>query len=265
MPILLPLTVLFGSFGAIVFIISRRLSIVNQILQTQKELEAHSKKMVMAKRKKKHLKQKALKELEMVSEQKHQALRNLGLINELLKKVDHDLTAEKPDEALQTLVQILSLDSNHRKANELMAELSLRSGQHKKAEILYKKLVGLYPFDPQYYGALGQSYFQRHQFSTAVKYFEKALEIDKNNPLRYIDLGHVAATRREFSTALSYYLRAHRLNLRDVALMFRIVEMCLQNSDPITAREYLHKILDYEPYNQQAKTLLGEVLRTLGE
>ena len=65
--------------------------------------------------------------------------------------------------------------------------------------------------------------------------------------------------------ALEYYTKAHRLDVRNIQLMFLIIEMCLQNSDPITAREYLHRILDYEPYNQQAKTLLGEVLRTLKE
>src|SRR5690606_7886941 len=180
-----------------------------------------------------------------------------------MKKVDHDLVSEDEEEALKTLIQIISLDENHRKANELLARLYLKSGRNKKAELIYKQLIDLYPFDPEYYSCLAHSFFQRHQFKMATEYYEKSLQLDKNNPTRYINLGHVFSTRKDFVTSLEYYMKAHRMDVRNIELMFLITELCLQNSDPITAREYLHRILDYEPYNQQAKTLLGEVLRTL--
>ena len=265
MPVILPFSVLIGSITSLIIVISRRFKIINKTFSLQRELEDHQKKLERVQKKEKISKEKAIQELKRGAEMKHTALRNLGAINELMKKVDQDLTAGQEEEALKTLIQVTSLDENHRKGNELLAKLYLKSEQHKKAELLYKKLIDLYPFDPENYSQLGQSFFQRHQFKTAEKYYERALSLDKNNPLRYVQLGHVHATRKDFAQALEYYSRAHRLDVRNVELMFLIIEMCLQNSDPITAREYLHRILDYEPYNQQAKTLLGEVLRTLKE
>lgn len=265
MPVILPVTVLFSSFGALAFIVTRRLHIVKATLRIQKDLEAHQRKLTRAKKKEKHERVKAIKELERASELKHKALRNLGAINDLMKKADQDIMNGEDEEALKTLIQIISLDENHRKANELLAKLYLRTENYKKAELIYKKLVELHPFDPEYYANLGESFYQRRQFKASTRYYEEALNLDKNNPQRYISLGNVLLTKKDYNAALQYYTKAHRLNVRDVELMFLIVETCLNNTDPITAREYLHKILDYEPYNQQAKTLLGEVLRDLKE
>ncbi|NCS72253.1 MAG: hypothetical protein GW775_03220, partial [Candidatus Magasanikbacteria bacterium] len=76
--------------------------------------------------------QKAVKELERLSEVKHKALRNLGAINELMKKADHDIMGGNIEEAQKTLIQVISLDENHRKANELLARLYLQIEQYKK-------------------------------------------------------------------------------------------------------------------------------------
>jgi tetratricopeptide (TPR) repeat protein len=265
MPVILPVTVLFSSFGALVFIVSRRMHLFRTTLRIQKDLESHQRKLNRAKKKEKNERVKAVKELERASALKHKALRNLGAINDLMKKADQDIIAGNDEEALKTLIQIISLDGNHRKANELLAKLYLRMEKFKKAELIYKKLVEQHPFDPEYYASLGESFYQRRQFKASTRYYEEALNLDKNNPQRYISLGNVHLTKKDYSGALEYYLKAHRLNVRDVELMFLIVETCLNNIDPITAREYLHKILDYEPYNQQAKSLLGEVLRDLKE
>jgi tetratricopeptide (TPR) repeat protein len=263
MPVILPFSVLLGSFGALVYIISRRLKIVQKTFNLQKELEDHQKKIERVQKKENLMKEKALQDLKRTAEIKHKALRNLGAINELMKKVDHDLTTNNDEEALKTLIQVISLDENHRKGNELLARLYLKTARHKKAELIYKKLIDLYPFDPENYSCLAHCFFQRHQFKMATVFYEKAWQLDKNNPIRLINLGHVFSTRKEYSLALEYYSKAHRMDVRNIELMFLIIETCLQNSDPITAREYLHRILDYEPYNQQAKSLLGEVLRTL--
>lgn len=263
MPVILPFSVLLGSLSALTYIVSRRFRIIKKTFSLQRELEDHQKKLERVKKKESLQKEKALLELKRSAEMKHKALRNLGAINELMKKVDHDLTTGQDEEALKTLIQVISLDENHRKGNELMARIYLKTGRHKKAELIYKRLIELFPFDAEYYSCLAHSFFQRHQFKMATQFYEKALQLDKSNATRSINLGHVYATRKDYGTALEYYVRAHRMDVRNIELMFLIVEVCLQNSDPISAREYLHRILDYEPYNQQAKTLLGEVLRTL--
>jgi len=265
MPVLLPTLVLFGSLSSLIYLVSRRFQIIQRTVTLQKELEDDQKKLDRAKKKERRSREKALKELKRESDIKQQSLRNLGMTNELMRKVEQELELGQEEEALRTLIQVTALDEHHRKAHELLADLYLKLGQYKKAELICKKLMALYPFDPNYSAQLGQSYFNRRQFKAATKYLEKAMSMDKNNPQRYIQLGHLFSTRKDYSGALEYYTKAHRLNVRNIELMFLIVENCLHNSDPILAREYLHKILDYEPYNQQAKTLLGEVLRALKE
>lgn len=265
MPVIFPTSILFGSLGSLIFLISRRFRLYRGTMQLKKELEDHEKKVSRAKKREKRQREKALQELQRNSQLKQKALRNLGAINDLMKQVDQDIMNGNDEHALKTLVQIISLDENHRKGNELLSKLYLRAGEFKKAELICKKLVELYPFDPGYYASLAESFFQRRQFKASEKHYTKAMNLDRNNPQRYISLGNVALTRKNYDDALSFFAKAHRLNVRDIELMFLIVETCLNNSDPITAREYLHRILDYEPYNQQAKTLLGEVLRDLKE
>lgn len=236
---------------------------IKKTYSLQAELEAEQKQIDRAEKKEKVRKDKVVKEMKIAQEQKHQALRNLGVINDLLKKVDHDLSTQQDEEALKTLIQIIALDDHHRKGNELLGRLYLKLQEYKKAELILRKLIELYPFDPEYHSDLARSFWERSQFKAATEAYEKALSLDRHNPVRFQRLGQVYGARKEYRISLEYFIKAHRLDIRNIELMFQIVEMCLQNSDPITAREFLHKILDYEPYNQQAKTLLGEVLHNL--
>ena len=151
MPVLLPFSALLGSLGGMIYIISRRLKMIRKTITLQKDLEEQQRKMERMQKKEKIDKEKAVVEIKRAAEMKHKALRNLGAINELMKKVDHDLTAGQDEEASRTLIQVISLDENHRKGNELLARLYLKSGQHKKAELIYKKLIDLFPFDPEAY------------------------------------------------------------------------------------------------------------------
>ncbi|GEM_PF-6821784 len=265
MPVILPFSAFIASLGSLMYLIKRRLSLIKKTLTLQDELEESQRLLERAEKKQVIQKEKAIKELKIATEQKHKALRNLGAINDLLKKAENELAMANDEEALRTLIQVTALDENHRKGNEHLAGLYFKLGQYKKADLLYKKLIDLHPFDPNYVSALGQCYFACHQFKAAIKCHEKALSLDKVNPMRYVNLGNVYGAKKEYSVALEYFMKAQKLDVRNIELMFLIIEMCLQNSNPITAREYLHKILDYEPYNQQAKSLLGEVLRMLQE
>ncbi|MDF2379150.1 MAG: tetratricopeptide repeat protein [Candidatus Gracilibacteria bacterium] len=265
MPVLFYVGVLIGSSTLLSSVWVRRFRIVRQTLLMQNDLEKQQKKIERAQKKEKRAHEKALKELKRTSEVKQQALRNLGATSDLMKKALQELESTDDEMAQKTLIQVISLDENHRKGNELLAELYLRVSQPKRAELIYKKLINLYPFDPNYPSQLARCYFNRRQFKAAAQHFEKALEMDKGNPARYISLGELYIVKKDYSHALLYFEKAHRLSVRDIELMFTIVDTCLNNTDPITAREYLHKILDYEPYNQQAKTMLGDVLRTLKE
>ena len=265
MPVLFYVVVEFTSISLLGWIFQRRMRIVKKTQQLQEQLEEQQRKLERAQKKEKREHEKALKELQRYSEVKQQALRNLGLTADLMKKAVHEIEIEDDEAAQKTLIQVISLDENHRKANEMLAEIYLSQGQHKKAELIYKKLIDLYPFDPNYPSQMARTFFERRQFKSASQFYEKALQMDKGNPIRYISLGNLYTTKKHYREALDYYEKAHRLSVRDINLMFVIVETFLLNSDPISAREYLHKILDYEPYNQQAKSMLTDVLRNLKE
>ncbi|MDP3975444.1 MAG: hypothetical protein Q8P95_00850 [bacterium] len=265
MPVLLYLAVFLAALATLAFMLARRTHMLRETRKLQEELKKQRQKAERAQKRERRQLARVEKELKRAETMKHQSLRHLGAVSELMKKVDHDLANGNQQEALKALIEVTSLDENHQRANELMAQIYLDTQQSKKAEIIYKKLIGLYPFDAKYYGALAQSFLDRHQFKVAQDYFEEALKLDKNNARRYMDLGMLHAMRHEYRISMDYYLKAHHLNLRDVPLMFTIVQNCLSNSDPITAREFLHKILDYEPYNEEAKNLLAGVLRELKE
>jgi tetratricopeptide (TPR) repeat protein len=190
---------------------------------------------------------------------------NVVKITELMRKVEHLMESDQQEEALKILIQVTALDRDHRNANEKLASLYLKRNQNQKAELIYHTLIETFPQDSVYYSNLGHTYFNRRKFKKAIPLYERALELDKGNPMRYINLGHVYVTKKDYAEAIEYYKKANRLNTRDTELMFLIVEVALESSNPILAREYLLKILDYEPYNQRAKELLSEVLDLLKE
>lgn len=265
MPVLFYIVLEFSSLSLLGWVFMRRMRIVKKTKEMQKELEDQQKKVDRVMKKEKRERERALMELQRSSEVKQQALRNLGASGELMKKALQEIGIQDFESAQKTLIQVISLDEHHRKANELLAEIYLQQEQYKKAEIIYKKLIGLYAFDPNYPSQLAKTYFQQRQYKTATEHYEKALQMDKGNPQRSLNLGHVYLARKQYGPALEYYEKAHRLSVRDIELMFLIVDTFLHNSNPISAREYLQKILDYEPYNQRAKTMLSDVLRMLKE
>jgi len=263
--IILQPALILGSTIGIIAISTRRRGINARTNAIQKQVAKEQRKKEREQSQKRLTKRRALQNALSEEDQKRVTRENLVKVNELLKKVDHLLQNKEEEEALKVLIQVTALDKTHKKANEILASLYLKHDQNEKAELILNTLIEDHPHDPMYRSNLAHSFYNRRKFKAAIPHYEAALERDKANPVRYINIGHVYATKREFTPALEYYKKANRLSVRDVDLMFTIVETCLQNSDPITAREFLHKILDYEPYNNRAKETLSEVLDMLKE
>lgn len=261
--ILLEPLLITGSALGILGITVRRFLINARVVTIQQQVAQEQRKEEREKSRMRFFRNRKKVEASQDELEKKVLRQNMVRVNELMAKVEQLLEAKEEEEALKMLIQITALDRDHRKAQELLANLYLKHDQPQKAELIYQTLIEQYPHDPLYHSNLGHSYYNRRQFKSALELYEKALELDKASPIRYINLGHVYVAKRELATAVEYYKKASRLSVRDIDLMFTVVETCLNNQDPITAREYLHKVLDYEPYNTRAKEMLAQVLDLL--
>ncbi|MBN2444896.1 MAG: tetratricopeptide repeat protein [Spirochaetales bacterium] len=72
-----------------------------------------------------------------------------------------------------------------------IAELFLRFEQIDEALKEYLLLVQLEPFNPQHYFNAGKLFEERHTNETAIQYYEKTLEVDKQHSDAHFHLGHL--------------------------------------------------------------------------
>ena len=189
--------------------------------------------------------------------------KNLAHINSFLKKTDLCISKGDLEEAIKLLISVLAIDEKHHKANETLADLYMAQKQYGKSEMLYHKLIDTYPNNPVYHTNLGHCSFNQKEFKKALSAYENAIRLDQHKPLRYANLARALLALDKIPEAIQSLEVAHKLDKKNTQYLFLLANSHLSFQDPIKAREYAHEILELEPYNNEAKELLGDILELL--
>lgn len=207
------------------------------------------------------------RKLETEKERRENAIKNtrknLAHINSFLKKTELCIVKNDLNEAIKLLISVLAIDEKHHKANETLADLYMTQKQYNKAEMLYRKLIETYPNNPVYYTNLGHCYYNQKQFKNALTAYQDAIRLDQHKPLRYSNLAQSLLALNKIEDAIKNLEIAHKLDKKNTLYLFMLANSHLSYQDPIKAREYTHMILELEPYNNNAKELLKDILELL--
>ncbi|EFA76708.1 hypothetical protein PPL_09459 [Heterostelium album PN500] len=163
-------------------------------------------------------------------------------IEDLLVRATDLVNADKIDEAIADLTDVIKMDGNETRALGLRADLYEHKGRFQEALADYKRVlelipesipclssmaecyIGLKDFDraikvfeqvltiePRYAPVLGlisEMYIKLGNLNKALDYCKRLLEIEPENINGYLMLGHVAFKQQSFDHAIKLYKRA---------------------------------------------------------
>ncbi len=180
----------------------------------------------------------------------------------LLRRVDALISRKDFDDAKKILIRILSWQEDHFDAGAHLAYVYLQSGDHRKAENLYRKVLEVRPRDASLLTNFALAILEQKdpmRIDDSVKAFQLAAQLDPKNSQRYANLGQSLFFAGDIPNAILAFERAVRLAPRNVELYFFLADSYLAVRNFANAKKVFAKILDLAPLNQEAKHEISEL------
>ncbi|MBP7819328.1 tetratricopeptide repeat protein [Candidatus Gracilibacteria bacterium] len=184
-------------------------------------------------------------------------------LNNLFNQADLNLSKGFVTEAEQGFIKVLAIKPDHEEANNKLGVLYLKTGQHKKAEEIYRLLTEIYPEKAVYFSNLGLSYYNQRKLKESARAYENAIWLDSKRPERFISLGQVYRELEEFTKSSSAFGKALELNSKNEDLYFVIADVLNEIRAYPEAIAYMKALLELSPYNDRAKFLITDFQRKM--
>lgn len=173
--------------------------------------------------------------------------------NDLLRRAELFLAREEFPEAERLFIHILAFDENHPKALQKLAYLYLQTESYPKAETLYRQLAEAAQNDAGIYTNLGLTLFHQKNFAGAIGAYEKAIALDPERAARYANLGQVLFVHSEMEKAIECFRTAVAKEPRNIHFLYLLADACLEAKHFVEAKKWYERILDFSPYDEDAK------------
>lgn len=251
-----------GALLAVTFIVSRRNYIVNKIKQLKFKEEV-SKKVDEMQEERQKMQQERFKDVHLKYQNKKRY--DFSEYKLLLRKADVAIAKEQWSVAKKLLIQSMSVTKDEKPVSLKLAVVYLESGDLKRAETLFKKLLDSDPQNDTIYGNLAIIYTKKRRFKEAIGAYVQALEINEKDDKKLVGLGKLYQIMMRHSLAAECFKRAAELKPRDVDYLFLLADSCKKDSDYENALFTYERILTLEPYNEKAHTSAQDVRIKMNE
>jgi len=162
------------------------------------------------------------------------------------------------EEGLSYLEKAVSL--NRTNFNLTALAFRLMEINPKKAEELYHEVI---KSDPEYADAffgLAEIAFEKEEWTKGIELAEKGYNLRPNAPKFSALLGYGYFNKGNFEKSLDYYHESEKLGFNDMEYLYLSIAYCHQKlSQHKKMIEYAEKVLQLNPENQEAKTLLSSI------
>lgn len=241
---------------AIIIIVFRRNIIFNRHEKKQFKEEVASK--VKEYRKQEHTESKKRFKDELAEEQKSKKF-DFVRYKEEMRKADLAMAKKQWKNAKQSLIQAISLAKDELFVSLKLARVYMESGEHRKAETLYRRLLEMDPENSNIYENLGKILTNKKRYKEAIQAYARAVELDEKDDKKLLALGNLYQLLMRYSLAGECYKRAAELKPREVEYLFLLANACKSDEDFDNALFSYEKILTIEPYNEKAKNSTHDV------
>jgi tetratricopeptide (TPR) repeat protein len=183
----------------------------------------------------------------------------------ILRKADIAMARQQWTEAKKCLIQSLAVSKDEINISLKLAKVYLESGDLKRAEMLYKRLLEVDKNNASIYTQLAKIYTTRKNYKEAVQAYVQAMEIDDKDDKSLIGLGRLYKLLMRHSLSAECFKRAAELKPREVEYLFLLAESCKEADDYENALFTYEKILTLEPYNERASNEAQDVRIKMNE
>lgn len=259
---MLQLYLLVFALLAIVVLLSRRLFLVHR--HEKKEFEKQVAARVEENRKLQQSEGSAFFKEEYIREMESKKGDLLRYKDEM-RHAEMAIAKKNLAEAKKYLIQAMSFADDELAVSLKLAKVYLESGDVKKAEALYRKLLEEDSENPEIYESIGKIMLKKKAYKEAIQAYVRAVELDDKDDQKFLALGKLYHLMMRYSVAAECFKRAAELKPRDVNYLFLLADACAADDDYENALFTYERILTIEPYNERAKTSTQDIRLKLKE
>ncbi len=150
------------------------------------------------------------------------------------------------DEAEKLYIQVLSLDEAHLDANMRLGLIYLKKQLSKKAEAMFRKILGIAPADTLALSNLAYALYLQRNYLEAKEIYLQALELDPTRAARYINLAQVYRELKEYEAAIQAVHKAFNLDPQHNGYRLLLAEIYSDIGRHQDARMIVQNILKHE-------------------
>ena len=164
---------------------------------------------------------------------------------------------ERYDDALLYLEQVVTTGSDMLRAYQCrmtLAYIYIITGRIKLAELELKRLHNAGFESTSLYNTMAYASYSQKRFKTAIEYYEKALDLDKDNATALNSMGYILAdTGLDAMRGLRCCRRAVELYPENAAYLDSLGWACYKNRELSEARGLLRKAIDAAPQEREIR------------
>ena len=153
--------------------------------------------------------------------------------------------------AIKEFVSAVNINSNHYEAYNAMGVATLRLGNKKDAEELFKIALQIKPDFAPAYDNLGNLQMMDNNLDEAEKYFKQSLKYNSHNPTSMYHLGQVEAKRKNYSAALTWINHSIHINPNSSPALNLQGELYLKQGNQPAAINSFKKAIAVKPENSR--------------
>ena len=153
--------------------------------------------------------------------------------------------------AIKEFVSAVNINSNHYEAYNAMGVATLKLGNKKDAEELFKIALEIKPDFAPAYDNLGNLQMMENNLDEAEKYFKQSLKYNSHNPTSMYHLGQVEAKRKNYSAALTWINHSLHINPNSSPALNLQGELYLKQGNQPAAINSFKKAIAVKPENSR--------------
>ena len=164
---------------------------------------------------------------------------------------------ERFDDALLHLEQFIAASGDSSRIHQsrlILALIFIKTGRAKMAELELERLLSSGIESIALYNTLAYASYVRKQHMKAIEYYEKVLDVDKDNVTAMNSLGFILAdTGLDKQKALKLCRKAVEINPQNAAYLDSLGWALYKSGRPSEARSLLRQALDISPREEEIK------------
>jgi tetratricopeptide (TPR) repeat protein len=185
-------------------------------------------------------------------------------IHEAFNKADLYYDKGEIDDAQKGFIQVLALHPDHEEANNKLGLIYVKKNMNAKAEAIFRRLIDINPQNPVFYSNLGLALCNQEHYDEALESYQKAISLSPRTEAYFVKMAEIYKVTDKNMAAVNAYSRALEINNRNHSLYFLASEILVKLKAYKEAIAYLEGLLEIQPYNEEAKSLIRKIKIDMG-